>query len=113
MPRKTRRFSVEIDERTEHMSLEALRCRTFGHAWIERTVAHARRMSLAKLGQVEEILGCERCGGTWETIYALPDFTRVSTKRTYADPGTYLVPPRSGRLRRHEARKALYCRRAS
>ncbi len=112
MPRRKLKtnFHIDVDSRTKDMSLDALRCRSFGHSWEEAPTPYSRRVELAAQGQMEEILVCDRCASTNETLRALPSFEVISVRRTYADPKSYLVPPKSGRLSRLEAHKARMVR---
>lgn len=107
---RSRKVTLDIDTRTDTMSEEALRCRARGHAWDDAPISRVRRLELLRLGQVEELLVCLRCRGTWSIVRELPSFEVVSQVRRYAEPETYLVAKGSGRMRRIEAGKALFAR---
>ena len=105
----TRRFRIQLDDRTQGMSLEALLCRSMNHPWQRTPLSPSRRRELLKLGETETTWYCLRCSSQRIDRFSLPDFETLSSKIEYAEG--YLVAKQfagSGRLPRREARKAMY-----
>lgn len=105
-----RRIRVEVDERTETMTDEALLCRDLRHAWAPVSQGASRRRELLRLGQTERVLRCTRgCGTTKSQIFELPRFNVLKTKMDYAD-GYLLTVRGTGRISSDDARAALFVR---
>lgn len=111
MPGRFKAPSFQVDDRTSKMSDVALRCRMRGHKWEEASISRRRFAELAKLGQEEENLFCERqCGNTWYRLWDIESETVLEQKRTIPEGDEYKMPVGSGRLRRSAARKAFHAR---
>lgn len=106
--RKFGKFRLEADDRTDDMSLDALQCRSMNHPWARVPLSPSRRAELTKLGQTEWVWNCARCDAQRSDRFELPHFTTLATTINY--PDNYLCPKGTGRLRRAEARKALFMR---
>jgi len=107
----SKKLRVEVDVRTDEMSVIALTCRSFAHQWQLVPVSGARRTALLREGLAEYHMHCLRCGGTRIDLYTLPDFTKVGSKMKYADD--YLMPTKhkgTGRLPIAAARRAMFVR---
>ncbi len=101
---------VRVDERTKTMSVEALMCRTIGHApTIIPTPTH-ERVELSRKGQRKIKTVCGNGCGRWRDVVIVKSSGEVvSMSGSYSDPKSYLVQQRgSGRLPRTEARKAFF-----
>lgn len=108
----SRRFKValDIDDRTNAMSDEALVCRTWGHKWARRAASRKRTLELLAKGLAEYIFYCENgCGCTKRRVL---DFTGTTVEQelTYPKNGEYLMPHGEGRLRRDRAFPAFFAR---
>lgn len=95
---------LDVDERTNGLSDEALVCRSFGHKWERRSHTRRRALELLAQGLVEYQRVCENgCGCTWRQVFSLKDRMIVENERSYPKGGDYLMPSNSGRLARNEA----------
>lgn len=104
--------SLEVDERTDHMSDEALKCRSRGHKWGDRGTSRRQYNDLLALGLMQDAMYCENgCGGTWTITFKIHNGEIVENKREYPKTGDYLMPKGQGRLRRDNARVAATARR--
>lgn len=107
-----KRRLLHVDERTDGMTDEALRCRAGSHTWILMPQAHKRRIELWENGQVERVRLCSNgCGVRWIQIFAVDgdDWSIASSKHEYNDP-SYKVPRGTGRLPKMAAFKAQFAR---
>lgn len=110
MPGKVK-LALEIDDRTDPMSDEALICRTFGHKWERRAASRKRTLELINLGLVEYSRFCGNgCGSTWLQVWDVRRKEIVETRRTYPTNGEYLSAAGRGRLPRGEAFAACFVR---
>ncbi len=95
----------DIDDRALNMPIEALGCRSYGHAWVRIPLATERVAQLVELGLVEIKKVCSnQCGSTWDQLFSADTGIRVENKRK--TPKDYQVPAGTGRLPAAEARKA-------
>lgn len=107
--KNSKKWTIEVDDRTNGMSLPVLECRAMNHAWQSTRLTAARRLELLKLGQTERVRTCSRCEAVRTTRRTLPDYGVISDNYSYPD-SSYLVPKGSGRLSAAEADKALLVR---
>lgn len=111
MARRKVRLGLNVDDRTSHLSGEALFCRRYGHKWEVKAMATRRFKELLSNGLQEDNRYCGNgCGSTWRQVWRLDDGQIVENERTYPKNGEYLLPPNSGRLHRNAARIALFAR---
>jgi hypothetical protein len=102
----------EVDERTVELTFEALQCRMLRHRWDEKPTPIGRMVELARLGQDEERLVCDRCGSAKTTLYELPNYEKVGTPRYQYSQG-YLIAQQMGsrrilsKLTRADIKRAL------
>lgn len=98
----------QIDNRTKTMSLTALRCRTFGHAYVEVKVPRGREVELKQIGQYEIRMVCERgCTRHRECLFDMATDELIGETGGYYDEDAYLVQEKgTGRLPRAAARGA-------
>ncbi len=109
--RKTARLGLQVDDRTAHMSAQALFCRRNGHKWTLKGTSLRRFRELVSMGLQEDNRYCENgCGATWRQMWRLDDGSIVENERSYPKNGEYLMPSGSGRLHRNAARVALFAR---
>lgn len=109
----TRKFRIklDIDERTNSMSSQALLCRALGHTWTLRSQSPARFRELARMGMREFDRVCSNnCGSTWRQLWNVRERVMVENERRYPHGGEYLLPPGTGRLSRGEAITAQFAR---
>lgn len=107
-----RRFkvSLNIDDRTNEMTDEAVVCRAWGHKWERRAASRKRTMELLDRGLVEYVRYCEHgCGCTWRQVFNLNGHC-VENDRQYPKGSEYLMKPGSGRMRRQDAFPAMFAR---
>jgi hypothetical protein len=107
---------VEVDERTDQMSLEALMCRRYGgrHAWMPVLRSARRRAELLDRGQTESVSRCVReCGARVTELIDLRTGDLISRKIEYPSEGYLIAGPSRGRLPVSAARQALYMRKAT
>lgn len=105
----TKKYKVEIDERTLAMSDEALECRDSNHAWSKLPADPARRSQLFRDGMYERIRECTRCTTKRIDVYTIRTGELVSRRYDYADD--YLITEKgSGYLYVSEIRKAQFAR---
>ncbi len=113
MPR-ARRFTLDlkVDDRTSHMSNQALVCRSRGHLWEEEvSITRRRFLQLVREGLDEKRFRCgHRCGAQWRQLYRIRSGELIEDERTYPTGGEYLMPKGSGRLARSDARVAAFAR---
>lgn len=102
---------LDIDERTDNMSDEALWCRSRGHKWGDRGMSRKQYNDLLQDGLMMEAMYCEnRCGCTWTITFKIRNGEIVENKREYPRSGGYLIRKGSGRLNRSSARVARTAR---
>lgn len=107
----TRKFRLQVDDRTDHLTDEALFCRTHGHKWGMKAISRARFQQLIKNGHSEFQRYCEHgCGSTWRQLWDVRTGEVLENDRHYPSGGEYLMPPGTGRLRRPQARVAQFAR---
>jgi hypothetical protein len=110
MARKVK-LGLNVDERTSHMSDEALFCRKHGHKWGLKALSRKRFLELVEQGHQEDNRFCENgCGGTWRQLWDVHTGEVLENDRDYPKNGEYLMPPGSGRLHRNAARVAQFAR---
>lgn len=104
----------QIDNRTKTMSLVALTCRTFGHAYVEAKVPRARELELKQVGQYEIRMVCSRgCSRHRECLFDLATDEPIGESGGYYNADEYLVQAHgTGRLPRAAARGAYVQQRA-
>ncbi len=111
--RSKRLAPLVVDERTKDMTTEALVCRGgLNHAWIEIPQAEDDARSNRLLGIAEIKAVCHGgCGGMWVRQWSTltEPWLLIKNKRDYG--ANYLVPKGTGRLPKHEARKAYFARK--
>lgn len=109
--RKKTKVTLDIDDRTEPMSDEALICRTFGHKWERRSSSRTRTLQMLREGLVEYFRYCEHgCGSTWRQTWSITSRSIVENERNYPKNGAYLMPKGAGRLHRGDAFVANFAR---
>lgn len=103
---------LDVDERTDTLSDEALKCRARGHKWGDRGITRRQYNELLNEGLWMDAMFCENgCGCTWTITWSLRTGEIVENKREYPRTGDYLLKPNSGRLNRSNARVAAAARR--
>lgn len=104
--------NLDVDDRTNDMSDEALICRSRGHRWEERGKTRKRYQELIKEGYWEDDLVCANdCGYTKLVVWSLRTGEVISIRTGYPKDGSYLLPKGStGRLLRSSARVARVSR---
>lgn len=112
MTRRRNAVNLDVDERTETMSDQALICRSRGHKWGDRGLTRKRYQELIRDGLWEDALYCENgCGYTKSIVWELRSGSIVSVTAQYPQDGSYLLPKGvSGRLNRDSARVARVSR---
>lgn len=100
------RHGIPVDERTKDMSLAALTCRRFGHAWFELPQGKRRRAELRLAGLSESVIKCERCTLTLVEQVDLDTWEVRSRRPEGGYPDNYLAPKGTGRVPRSAARAA-------
>lgn len=111
MARRKIRLGLAVDDRTQHMSDEALVCRRLGHKWALKGLPRKRFLELLDKGLTEDRRYCEHgCGSTWTQVWDVRTGKIVEMERKYPARGEYLLPPGSGRLHRDDARVAAFAR---
>lgn len=104
-----KKIKLQVDSRTEDMSIAALECREANHPWTRLPTAPARRAELLQRGQFESIRSCTRCGTRRIDLYDIGTFELYSRKYEHADG--YLISDKgTGRLYAADVRKALFAR---
>lgn len=108
MPRR----GIQVDERTETMTREALLCRGYRHQRDPIPPSAATQAKLLRLGQLEETVVCRRCG--WEQTSIIDmDTGTVIERQAPRYPEGYLIEAKgTGRLAPGAARLARYARLA-
>lgn len=99
--------AVEMDERTEGMSLEALGCRSSSHSWLY-VLSPARTNEWKRQGFIEFVWLCSRCTTRRSELYTYPGYELQDRKMQY--PPGYLIGKQfagTGRLPAIEAKKAI------
>lgn len=102
--RKTPKFKIQLDERIKGMTVEALDCRSMGHAWNRVPMESKRRLELLARAETETIRICARCRSRRVDVYELPSFYTISSQIEYSEG--YLIAREfkgSGRMPRHAA----------
>src|ERR1700755_3416567 len=108
------RLGLRVDDRTEHMSDEALYCRRYGHKWALKAITRKRFLELLALGHSEDNRYCEHgCGSSWRQLWDVHTGEVLENERKYPTAGEYLMPSGTGRLHRNEARVAHFARQHS
>jgi hypothetical protein len=109
------KINLDVDERTEQMSDEALVCRSRGHKWGDRGLTRKRYQQLIKDGLWEDALYCENgCGYTKSIVWELRSGNIISQTQAYPSDGSYLLAKGfTGRIRRDSARVARVSRQIS
>lgn len=106
-----RGIQVDVDDRTDQMTLQALLCRRYGHAWMPVPQGAKRRAALLKLGQTESVNRCIRdCGVARVELIDLDSWEVISRRMEYPEEGYLMTGQGTGRLPRSEARKAIFAR---
>jgi hypothetical protein len=109
--RRTKAPAIVIDPETEHMPVQALDCRSFGHNMTRVPITAARRADLQGDGYTEADRRCANgCGYRRVEVYSYISGETVSNKTFYEDKTYLMASPGGGRLPRREARKALWVR---
>lgn len=113
MARKARtKLRLVIDDRTEHLSDEALYCRRWGHKWETKAMSLNRFNELLRLGHQEDNRYCGNgCGSTWRQLWDVSTGQVLENERSYPKNNEYLLKKGSGRLHRNDARVAEFARR--
>lgn len=105
-----KRLGLNIDDRTDQLSDEALYCRTFGHLWVQRGIGRKRFQELIVKGHAEYNRYCNNgCGSTWRQLWDVYTGEVLENERKYPR-GDYLLKANSGRLKRTAARVAHFAR---
>lgn len=105
------KIAINVDDRTNALTDEALICRTFGHKWERRSASRRRTLELLETGLVEYNRYCGNgCGGTWRQVWSIDQRAMVENDRQYPKNGEYLLPKGSGRLHRGDAFVANFAR---
>lgn len=103
------KLGLQIDDRTDQVSDEALYCRAYGHRWYMKPMSESRLRETLRNGLIESDRFCENgCGSEWLEIVDARTFETVQTRRRYAEG--YLISPGSGRLPKPEAKKSRFAR---
>lgn len=111
MSTRKNRLSLAVDSRTDHLTDEALLCRTHGHRWTIKAISRARFQELIKNGHSEFNRYCEHgCGSTWRQLWDVRTGEVLENERRYPGAGEYLLPSGTGRLHRTQARVAQFAR---
>lgn len=106
-----KRLGLNVDDRTNHMTDEALHCRTFGHKWTIKATGRKRFTELIADGHAEYNRYCENgCGSTWRQLWDVRTGEVLENDRQYPKNGEYLMRNGSGRLHRTSARVAQFAR---
>lgn len=106
-----KRLGLDVDDRTQHMTDEALHCRTFGHKWAMKAISRKRFQQLIAQGHAEYHRYCENgCGSTWRQLWDVRTGEVLENDRSYPKNGEYLMKNGEGRLRRPNARVAQFAR---
>lgn len=98
------RIRVQLDQRVNGMTTEALDCRSMGHAWQRIPMAGERRLELLARAETETVRVCMRCQSRRRDLYELPTFLTISSQIDYSDG--YLIAKQfagSGRMPRSAA----------
>jgi hypothetical protein len=107
-------LNLEVDERTDALTNEALFCRTFGHKWELRAKSRSRTLEALQQGVVEYDRFCgNNCGCTWRQVWSIRERMIVENERSYPKNGAYLMKSGNGRLNRTEAWAAQFTREMS
>lgn len=106
----SKRLGLNIDDRTDGLSDEALYCRTFGHLWVQKGIGRKRFQELIAQGHAEYHRYCDNgCGSTWRQLWDVHTGEVLENDRRYPR-GDYLLKAQSGRLKRSSARIAQFAR---
>lgn len=106
-----KRLGLTVDDRTEHLTDEALHCRTFGHKWALKAISRKRFQELITNGHAEYNRYCENgCGSSWRQLWDVHTGEVLENDRQYPKNGEYLLKGGSGRLHRTAARIADFAR---
>lgn len=104
-------FNLDIDDRTNEMSEEALFCRSRGHKWGDRGITRKRYAELLADAMMEDNRYCENgCGSTWRQVWSLRTGEILVNDRDYPKGGEYRAPKGQGRVLRAQARIARFAR---
>jgi hypothetical protein len=101
---------VQVDERLQTMSAEALTCRSWGHAPLLLPVPAPEAVKHRRMGQKLVLIGCRnQCGYHRRVVLDGGSKEVISDHTKYDDPRSYLVQKRgTGRVRRRESRNAFF-----